>query len=360
MRRVLLFTTAVLMSTTALAQDSTEHASGISWSVFADAYYSYDFSNPANHEKPSFLYNHNRHNEVNINLALLRAAYQHGRIRGKVGLMAGTYAQYNLSGEQELLRLVFEANAGVNLSRTGNVWIDAGVFPSHLGAESAISKENWTLTRTLSAEGSPYYESGAKITYTAASNKWLLSGLLLNGWQHIRRPYGNNTPAGGTQITYKPTGNTTINWSTFVGNDYADSSRKWRYFNNLYARLQPTDKLGILAGFDVGLEQQSKGSSTLNTWYTPYLIVRYTINEDWSIAARGEYYSDKAGVIVSTGTPHGFKVVGASLNIDRKIGDHFWWRTEARTFNSRDAIFTKNENRTQYNTNITTSFAVAF
>lgn len=36
---------------------------------YCELYYSYDFSNPQNHEKPNFIYSHKRHNEINLNLA---------------------------------------------------------------------------------------------------------------------------------------------------------------------------------------------------------------------------------------------------------------------------------------------------
>lgn len=341
-------------------EDSTKQNSPFTWSIFADTYYSYDFNKPANHLKPSFLYNYNRHNEFNLNLGLIKASYNNEKLRANIGLMAGTYAQYNLAAEPELLRHVYEANAGVKVSKNNNLWIDAGILPSHIGYESAISKDNWTLTRSIAAENSPYYEAGARLTYTTKNEKIVLSGLVLNGWQRIQRPEANNTPAFGSQLTIKPNSKITLNWSTFVGNDKPDSVKQWRYFNNLYGIFQFTDKIGLTLGFDIGQEQESKGSSTLNTWYTPTIVVRFTSNNNWAIAARAEFYSDEKGVIISTGTMSGFKTFGASLNVDRKINDNFWWRTEVRTLNSKDAIFRKGDNRSKNNTAITTSFAIAF
>lgn len=347
-------------SNTIIAQDTAKLNNTFSWSIFADTYYSYDFNKPQNHLKPSFLYNNNRHNEFNLNLGLFKAAYNAEKVRANVGLMAGTYPQYNLAAEQELLRHVYEANAGVKISKNNNLWIDAGIMPSHIGYESAISKDNWTLTRSISAENTPYYEAGAKITYTTKSEKVAISGMLLNGWQRMRRPEANNTPAFGTQLTVKPNEKTTFNWSTFIGNDKPDSVKQWRYFNNFYGIFQFNDKIGLTLGFDIGAEQKSKGSSSLNTWYTPTIVIRFTPDNNWAIAARGEYYSDEKGVIISTGTVNGFKTFGASLNFDRKINETFWWRTELRTLQSKDAIFKKQGSNTKSNTAITTSFAISF
>jgi hypothetical protein len=38
-------------------------------------YYSYDFGKPSNHED-RFIYSHNKHNEVNLNLGLIKVNYE--------------------------------------------------------------------------------------------------------------------------------------------------------------------------------------------------------------------------------------------------------------------------------------------
>jgi hypothetical protein len=120
------------------------------------------------------------------------------------------------------------------------------------------------------------------------------------------------------------------------------------------------DKIGLIAGFDVGREQVSKGSSNKNTIYSPVLIARFTPNDKWAIAVRGEYYSDRNGIIISTGTPSGFKTFGASINFDHNITGNMVWRTEFRTLRSKDAIFTKESDVTDNDSFVTTSLALKF
>ena len=95
-------------------------------------------------------------------------------------------------------------------------------------------------------------------------------------------------------------------------------------------------------------------------WYTPVGILRFTPNSNWAIAVRGEYFNDESGVIISTGTLNGFKTFGVSLNVDRTFGKHLLWRTEVRTFGSKDAIFTKDSTPEKNNSAITTSLALTF
>ena len=150
--KALLLLPALGLVLTASAQklDST-----FTLSAYAEAYYSFDMAQPDDHLRPGFFYSFNRHNEVNLNMGMVKLAYAGKNVRGNFALMAGTYAQYNLAAEPELLRHVFEANAGLQLSATKNLWLDVGILPSHIGFESAIGKDCWTLTRSLLAENTP-------------------------------------------------------------------------------------------------------------------------------------------------------------------------------------------------------------
>jgi hypothetical protein len=155
----------------------------------------FDFNNPLGNTRPGFVYSHNRTNEVNINLALLKAAYETTNTRANLALGVGTYMNANYGAEPGVLKNIYEANAGIRISKKHNLWIDAGIFSSHLGFESAIGKDNWTVTRSIFADNSPYFETGAKISYTSASGKLFLSGLILNGWQRIQCVDGSSLPA---------------------------------------------------------------------------------------------------------------------------------------------------------------------
>lgn len=327
---------------------------------YIETYYAYDFGKPADHNRPSFIYSFNRHNEVNVNLGFIKAAYEKDRVRANLGIMAGTYANANMSAEQGVLKNIFEANAGVKLSKQHELWIDAGVFASHIGFESAIGKDCWTLTRSILADNSPYFESGARLSYTSPSKKWYAAALVLNGWQRIQRPDGNNTPAFGHQLTFKPNDKMTFNSSSFIGNDKPDSVKQMRYFHNFYAQMQVTKNFGLIAGFDIGAEQKAKGSSDYNTWYSPVVMARYSFAEKFAVAARGEYYTDKNGVIISTGTPNGFQTWGYSLNFDYSITDYAMWRIEARGFSGKDETFIKEQTPVNNNFFITTSLAISF
>ena len=60
-------------------------------SAYIETYYSYDFSKPFNNEKPDFNYNYKKHNQLNINLAFVKMAYQTSHLRSNLALMIGNF-----------------------------------------------------------------------------------------------------------------------------------------------------------------------------------------------------------------------------------------------------------------------------
>ena len=331
----------------------------LSISGFADVFYVYDFNQPRGTDRQPFLFNHNRHNEFNLNLGLVKLDLKHIKYRANLALQSGTYTNDNYAAEPEPLKNIFEANIGISLNKKNNLWLDAGIFPSHIGFESAISIDNRTLTRSLLAEHSPYFLTGAKLTYIP-TDKWEITGLILNGWQRIQRLQGNSLLSFGTQVNYSPTEKTMLNWSTFMGTDDPDTTRRMRYFNNLYGQFQLTEKLGLTVGFDIGTQQRLKGSSGYDFWFSPVIIGQFTIHKIWRAAIRAEYYQDETGIIIPTGTIHGFRTAGLSLNFDYSPTQNISCRLEGRWLNSKDNIFETSTIPTNNNFIIGTSIAIKF
>lgn len=364
MKHIIISATLLIGSTVNLVAQNdtlTTEKKPLIISGYTEVYYQFDANNPLKNKRPEFVYSHNRNNEVSLNLAYIKANYSTEIVRANAALAVGSYMSANYSAEPDVLKNIYEANVGFKISKKHNLWIDAGVFSSHLGFESAVGKDNWALTRSLFADNSPYFETGAKVSYTSPSGKWFVSGLVLNGWQRIQRVEGNSTPAFGHQLTYKPNAKLTVNSGSFIGNDKPDSLKQMRYFHNLYAIYQINEKIGFTAGFDIGAEQTEKGSSDYNIWYTPVLIAKFNVNDKFGITARGEYYQDKSGVIVVTGTKNGFKTFGYSLNADYAILPNLVWRTEIKSLSSEDNIFAKrNDSFSSSSYSVTTALAISF
>lgn len=321
------------------AQDSlSDRRIQLQVSGVADLFYAYDFDQPEQKQRQPFLFNHNRHNRIALNLGMVKFNLSHDRFRANVALHAGTYSEDNYASEPGFLKQVFEANVGVLLSDKYHLWLDAGVLPSHIGFESAISPDNWTLTRSILAENSPYFLTGAKLSTQPFAN-WTFAALIVNGWQKIKTIEGSTKPSFGTQVTYSPKAGLTFNWSTFLGSDDPDVSRRSRYFSNLYSQIQLSQKIGIIAGLDLGTQQQERGSENYQLWFSPVVIGRVEWNERWKTALRVEYYQDREGVLIASEQSNGFSTTGISLNVDYSPRDWIICRLEGRRFSSKDQIF---------------------
>lgn len=356
MKKVFLISASLIAALTVSAQQE----SPLKISAYIETYYGYDFNKPVNNTRPSFVYSHNRHNEVNLNLGYLKLAYDNGSLRGNLAVMAGTYSNANLTAEPGVLKNIYEANAGVKLSSTTNLWLDAGIFSSHIGFESAISKDCWVLTRNIASENTPYYESGAKITYTTNDGRLGATALYLNGWQRMQRQDFNSQPAGGIQLTWKPIDKITLNYSNYLGTEGADSIRVRRFYNNFYGIFQVTDKLGLTVGFDYGTQQKEKEGTAKNKIISPVAIARYQLAEKWAIAGRVEYYKDANGVFIATGNSKGFNTTGYSLNMDYAPVANALIRLEGKLYDNKDAVFVRETMPVHHNAALTASIAVAF
>jgi hypothetical protein len=302
-------------------------------SGFLDVYYLYSLMEHPLRDR-SFTTQPLRHNEFNLNLGMIDVKYQANSIRGRLALQTGTYVQSNLAAEAPLMKHVLEASAGTRIA--DGVWIDLGIYPSHIGFEGIVSKDNWTYSRSLLSDYSPFYESGLKLS-AVLSDQLTLCAHVLNGWQNIAET--NDDKAVGTQLTYKPTENVLFNWSTFAGNEQPDSvAARLRAFNDLYVVFSLSSRVSIAVVFDIGAQKRSD-SDIYDTWHTAALMARYAFSDQWALAARAEYFHDRTGILIPTGTPNNFQTASASVNIDYSPTPILSWRLEARLFNSKDPVY---------------------
>ena len=336
MRPVCLIALCSLVPTVAAAQDRSRT---VTVGAFLDTYYAWDFNRPVNFDR-SFTTQPARHDEFNVNLALIEVRMTGARTRAHVALQAGTSVQANYAGEPrvgsvsgpDLARHIEEATVGVRVAP--RLWVDAGIYLSHIGQESWISSQNPTYSRSLIADFSPYYEAGVKATWTA-SPKLTAQLNVVNGWQDISNV--NNDKAVGIRLDYAASPHVALGYSDFLGNEMPDTvPSRTRVFNEGYAAIT-AGRTSAWLTLDLGQQQRPGGG--WSTWYGVALIGRRQLMPQVALAARVERYADPDGVLVTTGTPNAFRVNGASVNLDVTLPGNALWRTEVRGFQARDPIF---------------------
>jgi len=217
------------------------------------------------------------------------------------------------------------------------VWIDAGVFFSPFGSESWISRDNWTYTRSLIADNSPYYESGVRLTWQALR---VLEAQVhvINGWQNISET--NSDKSLGVRLDYTPRDGVDIAYDGYFGDEAPDSAPSQpRAWQELIVQLKPLPQVGLRATYDYGWQRRvgAPGSAVWRGWAG---IARWQATPAVALATRVEGYSDPEQVIVATNLPFGLRATGASLNVDMAPAPRLLWRTELRALGAHDPIFT--------------------
>ncbi|MDP9203023.1 MAG: porin [Gemmatimonadota bacterium] len=326
------------------AQQSTADSSrivSVRLGGFTDVYYAYDFARPPKIDRP-FTTQAARHNEFNVNLAFIEAVAAGASVRGRIALQAGSSVQANYASEPrvgtisgpEVSRFLQEATAGVRVAQM--VWIDAGIFFSHIGSESWISRDNPTYTRSLAADFTPYYETGIRATWTPRPT-FSAQLNLLNGWQNVSET--NSDKAIGLRFDYALFPSLSFAYDNFFGNEAPDSvPSRTRVFHELTVRANPTKRVQLLALAQRGTERRARRSGSA-AWSGAVAIGRVELTPRIATAARVEFYSDPEQVIVPTGIMAGFRAHGASLGLDALVAPGVSWRNEIRSLRFADAVY---------------------
>jgi len=342
-----------------LKQKTLESKTTLSIFAYLDVFYAYDFNKPESNIRVPYMVNHNRHNEFNLNIGAIGTSLQNDRYHAKLILQAGTYAIDNYVSENEVMRIVNEASAGIALTRNRKLWLDAGILNSHIGFEALNMMDGITLTRSLMVENIPYYFAGAKLTYTF-NDKWSLLAMITNGWQRIKRVEGNSMMSYSTGLYFTPSDKLKFGWNTFIGTDDPDTTRRMRYFNEIYALITFNNKWKIRTGFDYGVQQNSKGSNQYNPWFLASFLTQYAFHPHWALGLRGEFAKDKYRVIIANPTPNDFVLWGLSANLDYKPIKNVLARIEGRYWFSENQIFVKSDSFVSNNLFITFSLLIEF
>lgn len=335
MRTRSVLSATVLLYASTLDAQSSDTTTRIRLSGFVDTYYAYDLTRPADGER-RFTTQSVRHDEVNVNLAWLGITVERRQARARLAVQAGTSVQANYAGEPrtgatsgpDLARLIQEAVVGVRLA--DRLWLDGGVYLSYIGLESWSSFENLTYTRSLVADYTPYYLSGAKLTW-AATPRLTAQFHVMNGWQNIAE--NNRGKAIGSRFDYAASPSITLSYANFVGNERPSGSRSvLRVYNQVMIKGTRASGTQWQGQVDVGHQDRSD-------WYGLVAVLRQPVTDHVALTGRVERFSDPDQVIIGTGLQDGFTGNGASAGVDVTIDRGVQWRSELRGIRTTAALY---------------------
>jgi hypothetical protein len=315
---------ALLKSTSARAEEP------ISFSGFIDLAYLWNDNRPENHDNflPGTGTSGKRANEFMLNLAQVqwtRTTSAEQPIGFTLSLVAGDGSEIVHAAEPDgegAFRHIYQASLAYRLPV--GVLLEAGVYPSHIGAEGFYSKDNWNYTRSWIGEFSPYYQAGVKASYSF-DDHWSGQLHVLNGWQIIHD--NDEDKALGTQLGYA-NGPLTVSLNT-----YADADQK---FSDIVVLRRIGLRWQVGASVDAG---SGRGAN----WQGGGAYARYAFSDRHAVAVRAEQFRDPdAGI---SGVAQTLRE--ATLTCELRPRERLILKLEMRYDRSTARVFADDE-RTQF------------
>ncbi len=320
----------------------------LSFDGFVDLYYAYDFNRPESKDR-DYTTQPARHDEFNANLVFLGLTHQKDNLEARLSLQAGTYVQTNYAnegGEGDFsYRHIQDAYIRYHINEKSH--LIAGIMPSHIGYETVLSIENYTYTRSLAADYTPYYQSGVGFIHQL-SDTFGLEGYLLNGWQNIHKDDSNTALA--TALRYHK-GKIRLNYTTFFGR-YMQASRQFHDFNLEYLY---NEQLSFKFLYNMGIQKQETPNKA--HFYTFNLQSRYQFAQDQWFSIRIEKFRDQNRAHLLSVTGDEFDVHGGSVGYDYLLTQGSLLRAEYRYLKASYDIFHRQQDFA--NSNQTLSFSLA-
>ncbi|MBC7473246.1 MAG: outer membrane beta-barrel protein [Candidatus Sericytochromatia bacterium] len=271
-----------------------------------------------------------RKNEVNINTAQVSASINADWYRSKLSIAYGTIPLQSWPASYLNLQ---EANLGFKLR--DNLWLDGGLFLTHIGGESLLPRYNWLSTLSLTTMFEPFYQGGVKLTFKPIE-QFEMQLHLLNGYGLLEavNPY----PSFGWLFNYTPMSNFTAVYSGYAGNPNANgAATAVRLFHDVNLSYQITEKFGLRGEVDVATQ-----SDIQSIYHSEFLTAHYDFTPMFNVSLRGEYVNDEKGMLSAYPNLKDAGITGAGVT----LGGEFKPSTNSYVrLEGRELILDANKNK---------------
>ena len=275
-----------------------------------------------------------RHNTLGLNIAQYGLHLSNQRLRANLTLHAGDIA---LATWDDTFNYIQEANVGFKI--LPELWLDAGFFTTHIGTESFLPKNNYTSSTAVASFNEPFYQAGARLTYSGIKNLsaelWLLNGYNLFIDQ-------NEKKSVGALLSYQLSQQLSITYTNILGDEALAGSdtSQYRIYQNLYLNYQIGEDFFLTAGGDLGIQNEKWEQQSRQLFMYNYLVVaRYNFLPKWGATFRFERFKDQNGFIsgnfnTMSNQLEGFDINGYTINVEYRPDDRMFLRAEYRWMDS--------------------------
>ncbi|MBI5197713.1 MAG: porin [Nitrospirae bacterium] len=187
-----------------------------------------------------------------------------------------------------------DVQQGFVLIPVGGGELTVGKFATLHGAEVIESPANMNFSRSLLFNWAiPFTHTGVRYHY--AFNE-MLSGHIgvNNGWDVVKD--NNSDKSVELQVGITPMPMLSLSLAGMMGGEPAGAPNAGRTLLDVVATIKPMDKLTIVLNYDYGTQDQATtpGSDEAK-WSGIAGYINYAVNDQWSVAVRGETFDDEDG-----------------------------------------------------------------
>lgn len=332
---LLAFIAAVM---TSFAQDTLQSTHKLTLSGYADTYFAAYNTRLSPQEFQDFIAVGPRDNSFGVNMAQIGLSYEHAKVRSNLIIHTGDIALATWSDDFPHLQ---QANVGIRLAE--KLWLDAGFFSTHLGAESFLPKNNMLSSIAVLTYNEPFFQSGAKLSWDA-SDKLYTELWVLNGYHSLVD--NNEAKSIGVLLSYSFSENTSLTYTNLYGRESEEEAAddQNRFYQNIYLNHEDGN-LSFTAAFDLGIQSHSNPSKPngIAVIYGGLITARYQFNPEWSVTGRGELFNDENGFISgvmpdTNGNLAGLEMTAFTLGAEYRPLEKSYFRVEARHVSAADDL----------------------
>ena len=342
--------------------DKYDSTGTISLSGYISCYYGMysDTSNATGFQK--FPTSAPKSETFSLNIVQLSAAYHSRNFRGIFTFHYGDIPHCAWSNEYNLIQ---EANVGMRVAP--KLWLDAGMFRTHMGLESIQPRENITYSIATTTYYEPYFLSGAKLTWNPGS-KLTLQANVFNSFNTFHET--NKNKAFGLAALYEFNSKLSITFNSIHCDEsplYAPLKQP-RLYNNLYLAYK-SKHIDLGAEINYGTQQHTKLADSTKSaiMYSTLLAVKIKFSPKYAVYTRGEYFYDPNEILtgpVQNGHHQlvGIDLFGLTAGFEIKPIINSYFRVEGRYLQttSDEDIFLLNNQSSHQRWEILTGLGVWF
>lgn len=277
-----------------------------------------------------------RDNQFSLNIAQIGLHYENPWLRGNVTIHHGDIALATWSGR---FRAVQEANVGLLLAK--DLWLDIGLFPTHIGTESFLPKNNLLSSTAVATYNEPFYQAGARLSYGGWDNVDL-ELWVVNGYNLFRDI--NRSKSVGMLLSVALSDASSLTYTNLFGNEKPEllPVDLFRTYHNLYYTTSFGSSQLIIGG-DFGTQSNSPLSGEGSTMYNALITFRQDLSDQYSATIRGEVFNDPDGFIsgfyaTSAGLVGGLEMFGVTLGLEYRPYANSYLRLESRYIQAAEEL----------------------